>query len=150
MLLEVLIAFYFYTLFLFSIVGHCVYYCILLIIKALISRLICYLVYGFRWYSLIFCLVYIGGVYVLFIFVSIFKPNDNSIGYHKINEFSIGLCVVLRLMCVFAFYRLIEVEFSKFLCTVNEGRFYVCLCLTLIFGFLVLSLLSCWRMKFYR
>nr|YP_009049015.1 NADH dehydrogenase subunit 6 [Taenia regis]BAP10788.1 NADH dehydrogenase subunit 6 [Taenia regis] len=150
MLLELLIAFYFYVLFLFSMVSHCVYYCILLVVNALVSSLICYLVYGFSWYSLIFCLVYVGGVYILFIFVSIFNPNDNSISYHNVSEFSIGLCVVLGLMCVFVFYSLVEVEFSNFLCTVNEGSFYVCLCLTLIFGFLVLSLLSCWSMNFYR
>lgn len=150
MLLEILVAFYFFVLLIFSLSSHCVYYCILLIIKALISCLVCYLIYGFRWYSLIFCLVYVGGVYILFIFVSVFNPNDRFAVYHKICESNVVFGFVLRLLCACLFYGLVKIEFSRFLCTTVEGRFYICLCLALVFGFVVLSLLVRWKMKFYR
>nr|YP_007890956.1 NADH dehydrogenase subunit 6 [Taenia ovis]BAN15616.1 NADH dehydrogenase subunit 6 [Taenia ovis] len=150
MLLEILIASYFFVLLLFSLSSHCVYYCVLLVINALISCLICYLVYGFSWYSLVFCLVYVGGVYILFIFVSVFNPNDSFAIYHGVGESNIVLCFVIGLLCVCLFYSLVNVEFSSSLCTVVEGSFYVCLCLTLIFGFVVLSLLVSWKMNFYR
>ena len=150
MVLEALVTSYFFMLLLFSLRSHCVYYCVLLVVKALISCLICYLVYGFRWYSLVFCLVYVGGVYILFIFVSVFKPNDRFPIYHKVGESNVVLCFVVGLLCVCLFCGLVKVEFSKFLCTVVEGRFYVCLCLTLIFGFIVMRLLVSWKMKFYR
>nr|YP_009049027.1 NADH dehydrogenase subunit 6 [Taenia arctos]BAP10800.1 NADH dehydrogenase subunit 6 [Taenia arctos] len=150
MLLEVLITFYFFVLSLFSLSSHCVYYCVLLVINALISCLICYFIYGFSWYSLIFCLVYIGGVYILFIFVSVFNPNDSFTIYHSVSEFNVVFGFVMSLLCVCLFYNLVSVEFSNFLCTVVEGGFYICLCLTLIFGFIVLSLLISWKMNFYR
>nr|YP_003001980.1 NADH dehydrogenase subunit 6 [Taenia multiceps]ACS37256.1 NADH dehydrogenase subunit 6 [Taenia multiceps] len=150
MVLEILVTFYFFILLLFSLSSHCVYYCVLLVINALVSCLICYLVYGFSWYSLVFCLVYVGGVYILFIFVSVFNPNDSFAIYHKVGESSIVLCFVIGLLCMCLFYSLVNTEFSNFLCTAVEGVFYVCLCLTLIFGFVVLSLLVSWKMNFYR
>nr|YP_008082881.1 NADH dehydrogenase subunit 6 [Taenia serialis]BAN21743.1 NADH dehydrogenase subunit 6 [Taenia serialis] len=150
MILEILITFYFFVLLLFSLSSHCVYYCVLLVVNALVSCLICYLVYGFSWYSLIFCLVYVGGVYILFIFVSVFNPNDSFAIYHKVGESGVILCFVIGLLCMCLFYGLINIEFSNFLCTVTEGSFYICLCLTLIFGFVVLSLLVSWKMNFYR
>nr|YP_001527644.1 NADH dehydrogenase subunit 6 [Taenia saginata]AAV65592.1 NADH dehydrogenase subunit 6 [Taenia saginata] len=150
MVLEALVTSYFFVLLLFSLSSHCVYYCVLLVVNALISCLICYLVYGFSWYSLVFCLVYVGGVYILFIFVSVFNPNDSFPIYHKVGESNVVLCFVVGLLCVCLFCGLVNVEFSSFLCTVVEGSFYVCLCLTLIFGFIVMSLLVSWKTNFYR
>nr|BAP10836.1 NADH dehydrogenase subunit 6 [Taenia sp. MPM<JPN>:20922] len=150
MILEMLITFYFFVLMLFSFSSHCVYYCVLLIVNALVSCMICYLIYGFSWYSLIFCLVYVGGVYILFIFVSVFNPNDSFAIYHSVGESNVVLWFIISLSCVCLFYGLVKIEFSSFLCTVIEGSFYICLCLTLIFGFVVLSLLISWKMNFYR
>nr|BAV82569.1 NADH dehydrogenase subunit 6 [Taenia asiatica] len=150
MVLEVLVTSYFFVLLLFSLSSHCVYCCVLLVVNALISCLICYLVYGFSWYSLVFCLVYVGGVYILFIFVSVFNPNDSFAIYHKVGEFNVVLCFVVGLLCSCLLYGLVNIEFSNFLCTIVEGSFYVCLCLTLIFGFIVMSLLVSWKTNFYR
>nr|UEC44195.1 NADH dehydrogenase subunit 6 [Taenia tianguangfui] len=150
MLLELSISLYFFILILFSLSSHCVYYCILLVLNALVSGFICYLLYGYSWYSLIFCLVYIGGVYILFIFMSIFNPNDNFVSYYNLSIFSMIFMFIIGLLCAFVFYSLINIEFSMSLCTVSEGSFYLCLCLTLVFGFLVLSLIGGFKMNFYR
>nr|UEC44183.1 NADH dehydrogenase subunit 6 [Taenia caixuepengi] len=150
MMLSWLIVLYFINLMMFSLNSHCIYYCLLLVVNALVASFICYFVYGFSWYTLIFCLVYIGGVYVLFIFVSVFNPNDNFISYSGIGSFSVSFFFLLCVLSLLTFYSIPDVECSNLLCTVSEGWFYLCLCLTLVFSFLVLSLLSSWKFSFYR
>nr|UFQ89095.1 NADH dehydrogenase subunit 6 [Dollfusiella sp. MZUSP 7992] len=142
---------YFTSLVLFSLVSHPVYYCILLILNSLICCFICYSIYGFSWYALLFCLVYIGGVYILFVFVSVHSPNNSVIPYWNLGF--VGSCVLLSLLLlsgVTVFYISINTEFSSFLCTVSEGYFYVCMCLTLLFGFAILSLIMSIKINHYR
>nr|YP_007890980.1 NADH dehydrogenase subunit 6 [Taenia laticollis]BAN15640.1 NADH dehydrogenase subunit 6 [Taenia laticollis] len=150
MIVELLMALYFINLVMFSFNSHCIYYCLLLVLNSLVSSLICYFVYGFSWYSLIFCLVYIGGVYVLFIFVSVFNPNDNLVGYEGLGIFVMWVLGFISLLGVLFCWGLINIEFSGLLCTVSEGWFYLGLCLTLVFGFVVLSLLCSFKLNFYR
>nr|YP_007891016.1 NADH dehydrogenase subunit 6 [Versteria mustelae]BAN15700.1 NADH dehydrogenase subunit 6 [Versteria mustelae] len=144
------ISLYFFVLLLFSITSHCVYYCVFLVGNALLSSMICYMLYGFSWYSLLFCLVYIGGVYILFIFVSIFNPNNSFVLYSGLNVFGVLFCFVVSVgFCLF-FSSYVELEFSNFLCSCSEGSLYVCLCLTLIFGFIILSLVGSVKIMYYR
>nr|QQY84933.1 NADH dehydrogenase subunit 6 [Taenia pisiformis] len=150
MIVNDLLIVYFINLVLFSLNSHCIYYCVLLVVNAITASLICYFIYGFSWYTLIFCLVYIGGIYVLFIFVSVFNPNDNFIVYNNINNINVGFCFLLCVVSVLVLYSLPDIEFSNLLCTISEGWFYLCLCLTLVFGFIILSLLTSWKLSFYR
>nr|QBZ73935.1 NADH dehydrogenase subunit 6 [Versteria mustelae] len=144
------IGLYFFTLLLFSITSHCVYYCILLVINALLSSVICYVLYGFSWYSLLFCLVYIGGVYILFIFVSVFNPNNSFVLYAGLDEYKILFCFVMCMCFSLFFFNYVELDFSNFLCTYSEGGLYICLCLTLVFSFIILSLVSSVKVMYYR
>ena len=143
--------FYFLVLFLFSLVSQPVYYCGFLVINSIICSFICYSIFGFSWYSLLFCLVYIGGVYILFVFVSIYRPNSSYVTYFNLRFSSLFLLMFTLLMigCLFI-YNLIFIEFSAFLCTISEGTFYVVMCLTLIFSFLVLSMVMRVKLKYYR
>lgn len=150
MLLEVFFSLYFLFLFLFSLSRHCLFYCVLLVLKSLVAGLICYTLYGFRWYSLLLCLVYVGGVYILFIFVSIFKPKDNFVKYGSMIKFNVVFMFVFRLLCMFFVVNLINIDFRNYLCTCMEGNYYVFLCLTLLFGFIMLRLIFSMKMKFYR
>nr|UFQ88819.1 NADH dehydrogenase subunit 6 [Rhinebothrium sp. MZUSP 8018] len=151
MMLVISFFFYFFCLSLFSLVSHPVYYCVLLILNSLVCSFICYSVYGFSWYALLFCLVYIGGVYILFVFVSVHSPNSSVISYWNFNYLG-GYLVIF---CLFLFslstgYVLMPVEASSFLCTCLEGYFYLCMCLTLLFGFCVLSLVMAVKTNHYR
>nr|YP_001218778.1 NADH dehydrogenase subunit 6 [Echinococcus vogeli]BAF56532.1 NADH dehydrogenase subunit 6 [Echinococcus vogeli] len=151
MLLEIFVVMYFCVLMVFCYTSHCVYHCVLLVINALLASCICYVVYGFSWYSLLFCLVYVGGVYVLFIFVSVFSPNSNFVLYSGSLEIGALVCGGFWLLvCGFIFYSLVGGEFSGVLCSVSEGWLYLCLCMTLVFGFLVLSVVVSSKVNFYR
>lgn len=142
---------YFLMLFLFSLVRHPVYYCGFLVVNSIICSFIGYLLFGFRWYSLLFCLIYIGGVYILFVFVSVYSPNRNYVTYYNIKFSSLFLLIfILLTMGCLLMYSVSVTEFSRFLCTINEGNFYVIMCLTLLFGFMVLSLIMSIKLNYYR
>nr|BBB87243.1 NADH dehydrogenase subunit 6 [Moniezia sp. MN-2015] len=151
LLVNILFVAYFLILLLFSLFSHPVCYCILLLVNAIISGSICYVVFGFSWYTLLFFLVYIGGVYVLFVFVSVYSPNSSYLTYFSLNFFMIFMSVfgagVVGLVTACSLF---EVEFSHFLCTRNEGVFYVVVCLMLLFGFLVLSMIMSVKINYYR
>nr|UFQ89131.1 NADH dehydrogenase subunit 6 [Potamotrygonocestus sp. MZUSP 7996] len=143
--------FYFFCLMMFSFISHPVFYCILLVLNSLICSFICYSIYGFSWYSLLFCLVYIGGVYILFIFVSVHSPNSSVVSYWNFNLLSCFLFVFFSLMIsVVIYYSILNIESSSFLCNISEGWLYLCLCLTLLFGFFVLSLVMSVKLNHYR
>lgn len=151
MLISLLFFFYFFSLVLFSLIRHPVYYCGLLVFNSLLCSFICYLIFGFRWYSLLFCLVYIGGVYILFVFVSVFNPNKRIISYFKFEHFIIyvllvGACIIGSLLI----FLCLNIEFSQYLCTNAEGKFYVCMCLTLLLGFIILSMVMSIKLNYYR
>nr|UFQ88783.1 NADH dehydrogenase subunit 6 [Rhinebothroides sp. MZUSP 8015] len=152
MLLTLSFLFYFFCITLFSLISHPVYYCILLVINSLLSSFICYCVYGFSWYALLFCLVYIGGVYILFVFVSVHNPNSSVVSYWNFNSIGNFLFIFFCLIIgsIILFYSSLECEFSSFLCSLSEGYFYLCMCLTLLFGFCILSLIMSVKINHYR
>nr|APX55324.1 NADH dehydrogenase subunit 6 [Paragonimus westermani] len=73
----------FLSLYFSSLVGfvsnHPVAYCILLLSGALGVSGYLYTVLGMSWYLVLFCLVYVGGIYVLFIFVSVHLSNPMAV-----------------------------------------------------------------------
>lgn len=143
--------FYFLSLLMFSLVRHPVYYCILLVIKSLICSFICYSLYGFSWYALLFCLVYIGGVYILFVFVRVHSPKSSILPYWSLSFVgSSTLLALAALVSLSIYYTSINTEFSRFLCKLSEGSMYICMCLTLLFGFFILSLVMSIKLKHYR
>lgn len=143
--------FYFFCLVLFSLVSHPVYYCILLILNALLCSFISYSTYGFSWYSLLFCLVYIGGVYILFIFISVHGPKRRVISYWSLGRSSVLFLLFLIIFMGLTVYRLrLNAEFSSYLCSGTEGPFYLCMCLTLLFGFVILRIVMSLKLNHYR
>lgn len=149
-MVSVLLSLYLFNLFLFSLIRNCIYYCIILIIKALLSSYIVYEVMGFSWYSLIFCLIYVGGVYILFIFVSFFNPNDRVVISWGFNLVRLVLIFFVFGVSVYMFCELIEFEFRRCVCKFKEIWLYVCFGLMLMFGFVVLRMLMSYRVGFYR
>lgn len=141
---------YFLSLLTFSIVTHPIFYCGLLVLNSLVSSAICYYFFGFRWYSLLFCLVYVGGVYILFVFVSVFSPKNST--FYSFNFiFIIGLVFLCCFIGLVLFpWSNLKYEFSFNICRMMEGWFYLCMCFTLVFGFFILRLIMNVKFKFYR
>lgn len=73
-----LLSLYFSSLLAFSFVTHPIKYCFLLLLGALSVVCCGYVIVGFSWYLVLFCLVYVGGIYVLFVFVSLHKPKPSQ------------------------------------------------------------------------
>nr|YP_010528198.1 NADH dehydrogenase subunit 6 [Echinoparyphium aconiatum]UXW64392.1 NADH dehydrogenase subunit 6 [Echinoparyphium aconiatum] len=150
MLCSLLAGVYFSCLLGFSLVSHPVVYCILLLSSALSVAGIVYLVLGFSWYLAIFCLVYIGGVYVLFIFVSIHSPNPiASVGgssFIPIVLFGVFLAVLHH-----SFFPLpCTCDSSNYLCSYFEGFSYCLFCLVLMVGFISISIVVGGKSSFFR
>ena len=98
-------------------------------------------------------MVYVGGVYILFIFVSVFKPNNLSVGKYKFKDyFLIGVLFIIMfcLGSVFIVRGVSEVEFREYICTIAEGGFYICMCMALLYGFIMISLVMRIKMNYYR
>nr|WPR14750.1 NADH dehydrogenase subunit 6 [Ligula intestinalis] len=150
-LLVVLFSFYFLGLCLFCLISHTMYYCLLLVLNSLVCCFISYIYLGFSWYSLLFCLVYVGGVYILFVFVSVYSPNTSIVPYWNlgvvVSLMVIGCCFLSG--CIF-YFSYIDYESSLSLCTNHEGYFYLCMCLMLLFGFFVLSMVMSVKTGYYR
>nr|YP_009519782.1 NADH dehydrogenase subunit 6 [Paruterina candelabraria]AYD49576.1 NADH dehydrogenase subunit 6 [Paruterina candelabraria] len=150
MVVSFILFFYFLSLIMFSVISHPVYYCGLLVFNALLSSLLCYVLYGFSWYALLFCLVYVGGVYILFIFISVFSPNNSVLFVNSFNVYYVVILFGLCFLGVLFFRNLLFFECSSYLCTINEGVLYLSMCFTLVFGFVVLSLIMCVKANYYR
>lgn len=142
---------YFLGLALFCLIRHTMYYCLLLVLNSLVCCFITYMYLGFSWYSLLFCLVYVGGVYILFVFVSVYSPNTSIVPYWNLGVIASLMILGCCFLSSFIFYlRYVNYEASLSLCTSYEGYFYVCLCLMLLFGFFVLRMVMSVKTGYYR
>nr|ABN79375.1 NADH dehydrogenase subunit 6 [Dibothriocephalus nihonkaiensis] len=142
---------YFLGLALFCLISHTMYYCLLLVLNSLVCCFITYMYLGFSWYSLLFCLVYVGGVYILFVFVSVYSPNTSIVPYWNLGVIASLMILGCCFLSSFIFYlSYVNYEASLSLCTSYEGYFYVCLCLMLLFGFFVLSMVMSVKTGYYR
>nr|QUL60399.1 NADH dehydrogenase subunit 6 [Echinostomatidae sp. CA-2021] len=150
MIYSLLAGVYFSCLLGFSLVSHPVVYCVLLLSSALSVAGLVYLVVGFSWYLAIFCLVYIGGVYVLFIFISIHSPNPvaNVGGSSFIPIIMLGLffCILIHSFSPLP----AGLDSSNYLCSYFEGFSYCLFCLVLMVGFVSISVVVGSKGSFFR
>jgi len=147
---SLILSLYFTCLLQFSFVSHPITYCMLLLCCCFCGAAFCYSVLGFSWYIILLCLVYVGGVYILFIFISIHSPNPNP---------SLG-STPATFLWIFPFflYLFSHVDWSApvfydsshLLCSYFEGYSYCLLCLVLLLGFFIISVVSRDKRSFYR
>lgn len=137
----------------FSFVTHPVGYCFLLLGSAFRVALYSYLVLGFRWYVVLFCLVYVGGVYVLFIFVSLHKPKPTSSFRGGVVSLAVSYLVFLFVLFGIDKIRVrggYFMDCSHYLCTYFEGFSYLFFCLILMLGFVVIRVVTRDKDSFFR
>nr|AXR86354.1 NADH dehydrogenase subunit 6 [Lamellodiscus spari] len=129
-----------------------IHYCILLIINALIVSLWIIFFTGQVWYSILFYMVYVGGVYILFIFLSVYSPNLNNL--LSFNIFWFG-GVFLFLLVVGASLTINNIsnyfgDNSYYFCSFNEVYTYLFICSFLLIGFYFISYISSSKEYFIR
>lgn len=146
-----MIGLYFSIIFSFSFVSHPVYYCLLLMLSSLDLCGVVFYYIGFSWYLVLLCLVYVGGVYILFVFVSVYSPKtflSSSIHWWWV------LLILVFSACVFrsCFFNYVDIycENRNYLCSGVEGVSYILLCLVLILGFICVSVIVNRKDSFYR
>nr|YP_009262391.1 NADH dehydrogenase subunit 6 [Homalogaster paloniae]ANI86967.1 NADH dehydrogenase subunit 6 [Homalogaster paloniae] len=141
---------YFTSLLMFSFVSQPSVYCVLLIISALSVSGYVYSVLGFSWYLALFCLVYVGGVYVLFVFVSVYGPNPFSLNGGSLLLF-LGFFFTMSAVLYWVVKSLpVVAESSEYLCSFYEGFSYCMFCLVLVVGFMCVSVMMSERGSFFR
>nr|BBJ70660.1 NADH dehydrogenase subunit 6 [Benedenia seriolae]BBJ70683.1 NADH dehydrogenase subunit 6 [Benedenia seriolae]BBJ70695.1 NADH dehydrogenase subunit 6 [Benedenia seriolae]BBJ70743.1 NADH dehydrogenase subunit 6 [Benedenia seriolae] len=139
------------VLFLFSFISNSIGYCILLIISSLISSFLIFFFSGNFWYSLLLYLIYVGGVYILFLFLSVHIPNMSS--YNNLNSFIIFFISFFSFESVYSIFSLSIFNFfdnSFYFCGLSEGLSYSFICSFLIIGFVLVSFISSTKIYFCR
>nr|YP_010015773.1 NADH dehydrogenase subunit 6 [Thaparocleidus asoti]QOI72770.1 NADH dehydrogenase subunit 6 [Thaparocleidus asoti] len=141
---------YFFNLLFFSFIKNVIGYCLLLICNALYVILLLYSVVNYSWYAILVYLIYVGGVYILFIFLSVHLPNVANFGTINFN---------LVLFFLFFFWELLNFgydlhlswfEYSNNFCSFQEGYIYVFLCCVLLLCFFLVSLINSSKESFLR
>nr|UAM92213.1 NADH dehydrogenase subunit 6 [Fischoederius sp. 1 RG-2021] len=141
---------YFTSLLMFSFVSQPSVYCMLLITGALSVTGYIYSIVGFSWYLALFCLVYVGGVYVLFVFVSVYGPNPFSLSGGSLLIFAGFFLTVWGVFSYIVKVVPVVVESSEYLCSFYEGFSYCMFCLVLVVGFMCVSIMMSERNSFFR
>lgn len=134
----------------FSFVVHPISCCFLLLGGSLSLSFLIYSWLGFRWYILLFCLVYVGGVYILFVYIAMFSPNVFSgLGY----GFSFAISVFLLFWVSLLTWGLDcrpFLEKRHYVCSGGDGYGYCFFCLVLLLGFRLVSFVSSSKDSFFR
>nr|QJD07078.1 NADH dehydrogenase subunit 6 [Ancyrocephalus mogurndae] len=141
---------YFWGLSLYGVVGSSVGYCILLCFNSLCCICVIYSVGHFSWYGVLLYIVYVGGVYVLLIFVSVHSPNET---YNPISSFGqVGVYYFISWEVVNGLVGAgsCTQEYSSSLCTTYTWPSYLVFCLGLLIGFFLVSTVSVSGDGFYR
>lgn len=147
---KLLLSLYFTSLFSFLFFTHPVICCLLLTGGAAICCGLVYRIVGFSWYIILFGLVYIGGVYVLFIFVSVCRPNLGIVSKGNPYYFFLGFMLFFCLRGGICRESVSFGDHRDFLCSGQEGYLFCMLCVLLLLGLLFVSLVSNVKDSFYR
>nr|YP_009938514.1 NADH dehydrogenase subunit 6 [Prosthogonimus cuneatus]QNU39798.1 NADH dehydrogenase subunit 6 [Prosthogonimus cuneatus] len=150
LVLSCLLGFYLTCVFSFCFVSHPVLMCLVLLVGSCCSCGLLYLFSGLSWYIVLFCLVYVGGVFVLFVYVSLYSPNS---------FFDFGVDFLLYFFFFFFgvfsfFWSLVGFvcvsESGHYLCSSGDGFGYCLFCLVLLLGFSLISFVSSRKDCFFR
>nr|QRV61261.1 NADH dehydrogenase subunit 6 [Tanaisia sp. SS-2020] len=145
----ILISLYFSSLVSFSLFSNPLVYCGLLLVGALSLSGFAYLVLGFSWYLVLFCLVYVGGIYILFLYVSVHNPNSFPSLGGGVMYFSVFCFFFLVFYAGSRYLGGLE-DFSHYVCTSGEGVTYNVFCLVLMLSFVLVSLVGSGKDSFFR
>nr|YP_010704132.1 NADH dehydrogenase subunit 6 [Plagiorchis elegans]WCO87342.1 NADH dehydrogenase subunit 6 [Plagiorchis elegans] len=141
---------YLTSLLAFSFVSNPINYCLLLLLSSASITGYVYLMAGFSWYLILFCLVYVGGVYVLFIFISVHNPNPLPSLGGGVGSLFFFIVFFSFSFSIFSFFEPSYYDSSHYLCSFFEGFVYFIFCSILIMGFIIVSVVCSEKDSFFR
>nr|QIQ48861.1 NADH dehydrogenase subunit 6 [Schistosoma spindale] len=116
---------------------------LLILLSSFLISIRIFLELGFSWYFVLFILVYVGGVYIILIYISMAFPNFNNFGVNT--QYSFITLVVFFIVFIFSSSHdnvlgQLELEDCSFyLCNVSEILIYMFLCLVLMIGLVFIN-----------
>lgn len=114
----------------------------LIVFSSLVASLLLYIILGFSWYLLLFVLVYVGGVYILFVYMRLVLPNVGLVRYGFSYTVSFIILSLLGLCCG-AFDLLytgnVVVDNKVYLCSGFEFFVYLFFCVVLLLGIVLIK-----------
>lgn len=113
----------------------------LIVSKSFLSLCIVYLVMGFSWYLLLFGLVYVGGVFVLFVYISFIVPNVGLVKY-RFRYLSGGFRILVLFLMGVSSYVVggsCVMDCSVYLCSTTECQLYLFYCFVLLLGLVLIN-----------
>nr|QDO72108.1 NADH dehydrogenase subunit 6 [Schistosoma haematobium] len=137
------------TMVMFTFNSSSLFRSILILVNSLVVSAQIYLEIGFSWYFLLFILVYVGGIYIILIYISMVSPNFSLFNMSFVSyyfmfgfTFIIWFCV----SCISMIDYSMSIECSFYLCNSSEILVYIFLCITLmislVFVNFIVSLVS--------
>lgn len=111
---------------------------LLILLRSFLIRIRIFLELGFSWYFVLFILVYVGGVYIILIYIRMAFPKFSNFGVNT--QYRFTLLAVFFMIYVYSskynrVLRQLEFEDCRFyLCKVSEILIYIFLCLVLMIG----------------
>ncbi|NP_066207.2 NADH dehydrogenase subunit 6 (mitochondrion) [Schistosoma mansoni] len=114
---------------------------VLLVLVSFIVSLWIFKVFSFSWYFLLFVLVYVGGIYVILIYVSMAFPNFSLFSFN-LRGWAGFVVLLFLLLGVWSDVSVMDeglMENSFYLCGVSEVLIYLFLCLVLMISLVFIN-----------
>lgn len=134
----------------FCFFSHPIVRCILLVATVLSLGYGVFLIVGYRWYIGIFCIVYVGGVYVLLVFVFLSCSNSGVIGGFGAFVWVIGVFLLSLVVLVYGVRRDSYSDCSVQLMGYGYRWGYLFLCVRMMLSLVEVRIICSKKNSFYR
>nr|ADG47042.1 NADH dehydrogenase subunit 6 [Schistosoma japonicum] len=134
---------YFICMYCFTFSGGSLFRVFLIVVSSFSVGMFIFYCSGSSWYFLLFVLIYFGGVYILFVYISMMLPNS-GVSSMSFSYFSLLLVFFFFFFVFFFCYEFLGtnvIEYSFYLCSDFEAVVYNFFCLILLFGMFIVSLM---------
>lgn len=92
--------------------------------------------------------MYVGGVYILFIYVRLVAPKSGLVTYRLSNLVSCAKIIALLLITIFSFVSYdcvigLVIEYRVYLCSYHEFSAYLFYCVLMLLGLALVNFIAC-------
>lgn len=149
MALSIFFIFYLLSLITFRVMFNPLICCVFLLLKSILITVMSYFIFSLSWLSLLFCIVYVGGVYIVLLFVSAHLQKDQ---FGRVSMF-LFFCYFLSILII-GFVTFDSGDFCSVfrynLVASDDIYPYVVFCIIVLLIFVVIRLISRVKSRFLR